>query len=70
MRYIISDIHGCYEQYQKLLEKINFTGIAGHDESTERYFYFGESRFYHVFDNEKDVGRDYGRKLFRSFDGR
>ncbi len=25
MRYIISDIHGCYEQYQKLLEKINFT---------------------------------------------
>lgn len=25
MRYIISDIHGCYEPYQKLLEKINFS---------------------------------------------
>lgn len=25
MRYIISDIHGCYDQYQMLLEKIQFT---------------------------------------------
>lgn len=26
MRYIISDIHGCYSQYQSLLEKIKFSG--------------------------------------------
>lgn len=26
MRYIISDIHGCYDQYQMLLEKIHFSG--------------------------------------------
>lgn len=25
MRYIVSDIHGCYNQYQKLLEKIHFS---------------------------------------------
>lgn len=25
MRYIVSDIHGCYNQYQKLLEKIQFS---------------------------------------------
>lgn len=25
MKYIISDIHGCFDQYQKLLEKINFS---------------------------------------------
>ena len=25
MRYIISDIHGCYDEYQALLEKINFS---------------------------------------------
>lgn len=25
MRYIISDIHGCYEEYQELLEKIHFS---------------------------------------------
>ena len=25
MRYIISDIHGCYDQYRMLLEKIHFT---------------------------------------------
>lgn len=25
MKYIISDIHGCFEQYQKLLEKIKFS---------------------------------------------
>lgn len=25
MQYIISDIHGCFEQYQKLLEKIKFS---------------------------------------------
>lgn len=25
MRYIISDIHGCYEEYKELLEKINFS---------------------------------------------
>lgn len=25
MRYIISDIHGCYEEYKALLEKINFS---------------------------------------------
>lgn len=25
MRYIISDIHGCYDEYKKLLEKINFS---------------------------------------------
>ena len=25
MRYIISDIHGCYKQYQNLLEEINFS---------------------------------------------
>ena len=25
MRYIVSDIHGCYNQYQKLLEKIRFS---------------------------------------------
>ena len=25
MRYIISDIHGCYEEYRKLLEKIDFS---------------------------------------------
>ena len=25
MRYIVSDIHGCYDQYQKLLEKIQFS---------------------------------------------
>ena len=24
MRYIVSDIHGCYEQYLALLEKIHF----------------------------------------------
>ena len=24
MRYIISDIHGCYEEYMELLEKIHF----------------------------------------------
>lgn len=26
MRYIISDIHGCYEEYRELLEKIHFSG--------------------------------------------
>ena len=26
MRYIISDIHGCYEEYRALLEKISFSG--------------------------------------------
>lgn len=25
MRYIIADIHGCYEEYQELLKKINFS---------------------------------------------
>ena len=25
MRYVISDIHGCYEEYRELLEKINFS---------------------------------------------
>ena len=25
MTYAISDIHGCYEEYIKLLEKINFS---------------------------------------------
>lgn len=25
MRYIVSDIHGCYEQYLALLEKIHFS---------------------------------------------
>ena len=25
MRYIISDIHGCYEQYRALLDKIHFS---------------------------------------------
>lgn len=25
MRYVISDIHGCYEQYRLLLEKIRFS---------------------------------------------
>lgn len=25
MRYIMSDIHGCYEEYRELLEKINFS---------------------------------------------
>ena len=25
MRYIVSDIHGCYDQYQMLLEKIQFS---------------------------------------------
>lgn len=25
MRYVISDIHGCYEQYMKLLDRINFS---------------------------------------------
>lgn len=25
MRYIVSDIHGCYEEYMELLEKINFS---------------------------------------------
>lgn len=25
MKYIVSDIHGCFDQYQKLLEKINFS---------------------------------------------
>lgn len=25
MRYLISDIHGCYEQYRELLDKINFS---------------------------------------------
>ena len=25
MRYIVSDIHGCYRQYQALLEKIQFS---------------------------------------------
>lgn len=25
MRYVISDIHGCFQQYKKLLEKIHFT---------------------------------------------
>lgn len=25
MRYVISDIHGCYEQYMKLLDKIHFS---------------------------------------------
>ena len=24
--YVISDIHGCYEEYMDLLEKINFSG--------------------------------------------
>ena len=26
MTYVMSDIHGCYEQYLQLLDKINFTG--------------------------------------------
>lgn len=25
MRYVISDIHGCYDEYKKLLTKINFS---------------------------------------------
>ena len=25
MNYVISDIHGCYEQYIKLLDKIHFS---------------------------------------------
>ena len=25
MNYVISDIHGCYEQYMKLLDKIHFS---------------------------------------------
>ena len=25
MRYIISDIHGCYNEYMELLQKINFS---------------------------------------------
>jgi serine/threonine protein phosphatase 1 len=25
MTYVIADIHGCYEQYKALLEKINFS---------------------------------------------
>ena len=25
MRYIVADIHGCYQQYQMLLEKIQFS---------------------------------------------
>lgn len=25
MRYLISDIHGCYDQYRQLLQKINFS---------------------------------------------
>ena len=25
MNYVISDIHGCYREYQKLLEKIHFS---------------------------------------------
>ena len=25
MNYVISDIHGCYKEYQKLLEKIYFS---------------------------------------------
>lgn len=25
MRYLISDIHGCYEEYRELLDKINFS---------------------------------------------
>lgn len=27
MRYIISDIHGCYDQYRALLEKIHFSEV-------------------------------------------
>ena len=27
MRYIVSDIHGCYDQYQMLLEKIQFSDV-------------------------------------------
>lgn len=26
MRYLISDIHGCYEGYKKLLDQIHFSG--------------------------------------------
>ncbi len=25
MRYLISDVHGCYEEYRELLEKIHFS---------------------------------------------
>ena len=25
MRYLISDVHGCYEEYQELLDKIHFS---------------------------------------------
>ena len=27
MRYVMSDIHGCYEEYRELLEKINFSDV-------------------------------------------
>ena len=78
MRYIIADIHGCYNEYINLLKKIKFTDkdtlyILGdvvdrgpepiNDETKKCCSFYWQSRIYDVYNSKKAHCRNNSRKL-------
>ncbi len=44
MRYIVSNIHGCYDQYRVLLEKLHFSDADEGKYEGNNFRFFGKPR--------------------------